>query len=399
MIPIGHTRGVFSVAFSPDGQLLASGEGCWSVRLCDIQSGKRLPVSLSHGDLVTSVAFSPDGRILASGSLDKRVRFWDLSTGKLVRELEGDDPVRSVAFSPRGDFFAVNRFIRVKLLALVSGKRVLSWPAGRVKSIAVSGDLLALADSTGWIGFWDAQTGTSYGGLWKEVDRLLFSPDGRLLACAARRTVELLDPIKRVFVAKLPTPLPQIITLTFSPSGKHLATGLIDGTARLWNTLTGELLSMEGHKDAITSVAFSPDGKLVALGSADRTASIWDSSGQLLRILAGHTGPIWAVCFTQDGKHLVTLSEDGTARFWDVLTGRLCKVVEAPPRPDVSALSQDGRTLALGTEEHIKLWDVRRGKEIKVFPSPAGGVTSLALFDRYLASGGAYGVAIIWRWP
>lgn len=98
-----HKDGVFSVAFSPDGKLLASAGVERLVRLWDVTTHKEIRQFRGHEDKIASVAFAPDGKLLASGSYDKTIRLWDVATGKALRVLKGHEVrVTSVVFSPDG---------------------------------------------------------------------------------------------------------------------------------------------------------------------------------------------------------------------------------------------------------------------------------------------------------
>ena len=113
--------------------------------------------------------------------------------------------------------------------------------------------------------------------------------------------------------------------VAFSPDGTRLATTSDDGTARLWDSTTGEsLLTLTGHTGRVRGVAFSPDGTRLATTSDDDTARLWDSTtGESLLTLTGHTGGVWGVAFSPDGTRLATASDDRTARLWDSTTGQL----------------------------------------------------------------------------
>jgi WD40 repeat protein len=113
----GHTDAVTSVAFSPDGRLLASGSGYddKTIKLWEVASGS-LVRTLTDTDIVNSVAFSPDGRLLASGSSDGTIKLWKVATGGLVRTLSGHTGwVLEVAFSPDGRLLASGSYKEIKL--------------------------------------------------------------------------------------------------------------------------------------------------------------------------------------------------------------------------------------------------------------------------------------------
>ena len=211
----GHSGSVNSVAFSPDGKLLASGSSDKRIGLWDISdpSKPRLIKRLEgHSGSVNSVVFSPDGKLLASGSSDKRIGLWNISDPskpKLIKRLEGhSNYVLSVSFSPDGRLLASgssDKRIGLWDISNPSKPKPITWLKGRSKSFY----------------------------------SVAFSPDGNLLASGSSN--------KRIGLWDISDPK----------------------KAKL-------IKQLEGHSNYVLSVAFSPDGKLLASGSVDRRIGLWD---------------------------------------------------------------------------------------------------------------------------
>lgn len=308
----GHTDAVVSVAFSPDGRLLASGSWDKSIRTWDVSTGRPIKILTGHAAAVTRIAFSPNGQELASTSSDKSVRIWDVANAKTLRTLTGHaGEVIALAFSPDGKWIATgSKDNTAKVWDAATGREIFSSHADDwVQAVAFSpdGELLAAADYDGRVRVFDVPA-------W----RLRYQVD--------------VTPLLTKLVIGIPK-VP-VFGLAFSPDGRVLATGTGIGFVRLWDANSGSEISIFLDKsDGVLSVAFSSDGRLLASSNGGgvpgiSTIDVWDvGSGRKAAVLSAHHGWVWQVAFSPDGKLLASCSWDRTLRLWDTKTWREVRVI------------------------------------------------------------------------
>jgi transcriptional regulator with XRE-family HTH domain/Tol biopolymer transport system component len=293
----GYSEPVVSVAFSPDGKTLATGDTGGAVQLWAVAARQPIGVPLiGQGAPVNSAAFSPDSKTLATGDAVGTVRLWAVATGL-----------------PIG-------------IPLSNGHASVIWVA-----FSPDGKTLAAGDGVGAVRLWDVATRQPTGAPFSvdagQVTSMALGPDGKTLATgSADGKVRLWDMATRHQLQLGQPSIGQggpINSVAFSPDGKTLASGSGNDTAQLWDTATRQptgLPLIDGQDGSIDSVAFSPDGKTLAAGDADDTVRLWSVAArvQIGGPLTGHGGPVTAVAFGPDGKTLASGSYDGTARLWNV---------------------------------------------------------------------------------
>jgi WD40 repeat protein len=348
---IPHPASVDSVAFSPDGRLLATAGEDHMVRLWDVATKRRVASLAGHTDIVRQVAFSRDGRLLVSGSWDRSVRLWDVATRRPIAALKGHKyRIHAVAFSPDGKTVASG-------CNDVRDRTVRLWDVASRRQIA----LLPGFDGS--------------------LHSIAFSPGGKLLATGDNEGPILLRelPTRRV-IAILKGHTEPVFVVQFSPDGRLLASGSSDGTAKLWDVAgRREIATLGGFPEIVGGLAFSPDGRLLATG-AGGTLQVWDAATRrALTTLLGHADPIREIAFSPDGRTLATAGRDQTARLW-APRGEQSDTFELRPATPVGAViySPDGRTVAVGGEDGsvqtLELGSRRRSR----FPGEGSGVRQLA---------------------
>ncbi len=372
----GHTTWVLSLAFNPDGRIFASSSADCTVKLWDVDTGQCLQTLQGHDNEVWSVAFSPDGSTLVSGGDDRTVKLWSVRTGECIKTFQGHTSwVHSVAFSPDGQMLVSGSDDQtVRLWDINTGEWLKTFQGHRdgIRAIAVSpdGQMLASSSEDQTVKLWDISTGqclTTLQGHSNEIYSVAFSPQGNLLASGSHdQTVKLWDISTGECLKTLQGHSSWVYSSAFSPQGDLLASGSYDQTARLWSVRTGQCFrTFQGYTDQILSVAFSPDGQTLASGSHDSSVRLWDvSTGQVLETFKGHHAAVWSVAFSSDGQTLASGSEDQTVRLWDVTTGQIMRTLQGHRAAVWSvAFSPQGAILASGSHDQtVKLWDVDTGK-------------------------------------
>jgi WD40 repeat protein len=320
---LAHGDMVVSLDFSPDGKTLVSAGNEGTFRLWDIRNGKLEQRELGPGHelAVRSVAFSPEGSLLASTSDDETARIWSFEDGKLEerREIATDHPLLASQFSPDGSLLATgNEQGQVQIWQVADGKlragyaahsyRVLGLdfrPDGKEIGSSGGGNLVQLHGVES-----GAARSSSVGG---STDQVQFSPTGRLLAVAGGGNLQLWSTQTLGPIRLLGSNTKKTTALGFSPDGKHLLVGDVEGKLRLWNASTGkEIMLLPGHDKEIVFAAFTPDGKQIL--SADRMGKILLRSADRFeqKPVIQLPGMIFSAALACDGRHLATANADGT---------------------------------------------------------------------------------------
>jgi len=373
-----------SVAFSPDGKLLAMGDTNGEIHLWKLPETQLLISSKGHASIVLSVVFSPDSRMVASGSADGTVKLWDCSTGQCLKVLQGHiGNAWSVAFSPDGYSIATGSgdgTLRCWDLNTGQCLKTLQGHLGQVWSVAFSP--IAKRGATAHF----PPNPPYQGGL-----------GGILASSGADNTLKLWDVSTGECLKIFQSDNNQVQSLAFNPDGKTIASGSDDSFVRCWDITTGECFRIcKGHTKQVLSIAFSPDGKILASSSEDWTVRLWDVlSGQCLKTLQAHTNRVSSVAFSPDGKTVASCGEDYALRLWDANTGQCLKTVYAQTNPVYSvAFSPQGETFASG-DRSLRLWNVKTGQCLQTQLEHSPRILSIAYSpDSHLIAASSYDMIV-----
>lgn len=438
----GHASSVFSVAFSPDGNLLASGSAAEpgnpsTIKLWNVNYGFEIKTLTGHRHTVSSVKFNPDGKILASGSIDGTIKLWNLANGNEINSWECGRSVYSVDFSPDGKIIASGCDNVIKLWN-VTGREIrrLQGHQNHVSEIRFSpdGKILASGGYDNTVKLWNVKDGRevfTLQGHSHAIESLDFSPDGQILATGSQDATIKLWNIETGEEIRTLHANYRIEDINFSPDGQMLAASLSNisseglalyndnKTVKLWHVSDWkEITTLPGHAHTVRCINFSPDGTLLASGDYDGDIKLWDvedknkihtfpmGSNSVLSFDISSNGEILATGNFDDriiklwetgGNHLhsgfiadtaedgrIVLLQDfnyGGIKLWNIVNGQKIVTLQGHRDQHVFSVqfSPDGKTLASsGDYNEIKLWNTENGSEIRTLKGFAQRVTCIA---------------------
>jgi len=333
-----------------------------------------------HGDWINSLVYSGDGKYVATASRDRTVKVWEVATGKEVANLKG---------SPEN----------VKGVVFLEGSAVVASSTGKWNKEKKTWE--------GEIKIWDVKAGKQIGSLKghaETIEGLALSRDGKYLASASEdQTVKIWDKSSGKDIQTLNGRAGIIQAVPYGPTYSRI----------IWDTL-------KGHTGMVQAVAFTSDGKKLATASADGTVKIWDAaSGNVLATFKVETTvkttdpktkketlitepgrPFTCVAFSPDNKILSAGNLDGVIKIYDVDAAKEIGALKAHEGVWALAYNPDGSRLAsAGWDQTIKVWDTKTNHELFTIKAHNGTVTALAFSPsgQFIASGSIDGTVKIWN--
>lgn len=467
------------ILYSPDGNLfvVVSSIGLWLYDTTEYQEITLLPIpksldrALAHR--IQNTNFSVDGEMLICETEEKQAIIWDVSTQEyevvslanrasfstdrqsFTFGISGKEPIELwqgkkeniekpekrnggidiiTTYSPNGQTLATvvdeyNIMIKDKRTQNLS-KFYIKFPKFKYHQniyLSPDGQTLATLNSNSPIHLWDIETGklkrTLVGYLAKsnpnriqtrynpssQIDSVTFSPDGKVLANGSLNgEIRLWDINSGKIIRKFTEQFGFIKSLSFSPDGRFLASGSDDGSILVWDIETGKHEPFLAERmQLISCVSFSHDGRMLVGGSVYGDIYLFDvETRDTIKTFTGHIAEIYDLMFSPDNSQIASVGWDGTVRLWDIETRKQIKCISAPISVHFWGywreilFTENGILFAINNDygDFIHLWNVNTGEYLQVLMGHASHLRSYSVNanKKTLASYSADGTILLW---
>lgn len=409
----GHTDWIRAIEFSHDGNLLVSCGDDQTLRIWDVNEQTCIKTIHAHVGRVWASEFSSDNSKIVSAGDDHQIKIWDVESGEHLKTLKGhNESISSISFSPDGQYLASGG----------EDKNVLVWEINRnnkprvciqndafIRSIRFSpdGSMLALCDDSSLIQLWDIRNCIrleSLEGHTARVWSIDFSSDGKHLVSGSEdNTIKLWSIATKKCIRTLHDHNNQVIAVKFDPRNKTIASASDDRSVRFWDISTGACKKViHGYANHPVSLAFNSSSTLLASCSDDQVVRLWKvNTGNCIGELEGHSNRVWSVDFSPDSKLVASGSEDKSIRLWNVETKECTQILR--DHTDLVwpiRFHPSGKLLASGSsDETVKLWIPGKKESPKTLYGHSGPVWTLSFSPdgNILASGGDDKTIRLWN--
>lgn len=392
ILPVGHTGGVTSMKYSPNGKVLLTGSRDHSVKLWDAATGKLLRTLTGHNGEINSLDISPDGKLIATAG-GFELKIWNLESGMNIYSIDLDSIDRSCKcaiefceFSPDGKWVIASFRKTLVIISTEHGtlSKKLLGQDGQLNEAHFSKDGTKIVSTSedGTAVIWNAADGKLLQKLSAGKTNLLnaqFSPDAKKVVTASR------DNVPRVWNAETGELLKELkghekrwwdtermfYNAKFTPDGKYIITAsIVDETALIWSATDYELVqTLRHHPYGVADFDISPDGNTLAVTPAGnmRGAKIWNiSTGDLITTLPG-VGKNSLIRFGPGSSRVATAGETGVVNFYDGAPEDRSAVSFDIVNDTISDVkcSPNGDLIAIAGGRSATLWDAATGQLVR----------------------------------
>ena len=438
VIQRGHKAAVRSLAYSPNGQFIATGSRDVSIKIWEVATGREIRTLLGHLGSVSALAFDPTGVFLASGSSDNEIVIWEVATGKEVKRLKGPmKSITSIDFSHDGLQLASSGTDRNAITwnietGQASGEYIVYPPQiGAQVRFSKDDKTLITGNDNGMVKLFDQDTKevfdtlrnirpTSCGGCPTFIS--LNENGDVLLSASDRGPITLWDIRKGKKMSEFGGEQDDLKSVDLKGNTILIAT---DDSIKLWK-MNGQLLHKIGISETkINEARLSPDGRFLAIATNNGITQIRSAaSGKVVKKLMGflndtednklgldpesywqyniskYVGFRENIAISPDEKYIVKGHYGTTAQLWDLEKGRVIRQFSGHEKAVICyQFSKDSKYLFTGSGDGTtKMWEVDTGKGIKTFNGHHEMILSIAISNKgkYLATGSWDGSAILW---